>query len=122
MEDINAIRARKYADAGQLSRAIAALDSTGIAKGTKAEEILDLHPQGDDMSIEDWHRAEQHYENLGDRQWPTEPTEKMTHSIYYILRDLDQHSSGSISGLLNSGQEGLENRATPSRITPRYMD
>ena len=54
------------------------------------------------MSLEDWHRAEQQYENLGDRKWPTEPTEKMTHSIYYILRDLDQHSSGSISGLLNS--------------------
>ena len=35
-------------------------------------------------------------------RWPAEPTQAMAHAIYNIIRGLDQHSAGSISGLLNS--------------------
>ena len=100
VEGANDAKVTKLADQGQLSRAIAALDSTCVTKGT-AEKILELHPPGNSMTDEDWRVAEARY-NDSSEKWPPEPTQKMAHTIYYIITELDQHSAGSTSGLLNS--------------------
>ena len=53
----NAARARKFADEGQLSRAMAAMENTGLAKHASATEVRNLHPEGTPMTDEDWENA-----------------------------------------------------------------
>jgi hypothetical protein len=74
------------------------MDSAGVAQAT-GQQIHDIHPEGDRMTDEDWSRAQEQYDASEDK-WPREPTPKMAHAIYYYLvRDLDQESAASISGL-----------------------
>ena len=96
-DDIKAFRAQTLADKGKFRRAVKAVDSTGIAQAT-GPQIHDIHPEGDSMTNEDRNQAQERYDE-DDTKWPRERTLKMAHSIYYLIRDLDQESAASISGL-----------------------
>ena len=101
-EHLNKVSIRNYANEGQLSRALAAADKGNEAQDATAEAVMAMHGPGDSMTPEDWASLQRQVDEDDSARWPEEPTQAMAHDIYNIIRGLDQHSAGSISGLLNS--------------------